>query len=574
MIRIFKGIGERKLAQWAVAYIAGAWLLLQVLDVLAETFTWSPVVERVATVLLVMGLPAALVLAWYHGERGRQRASAVELLMLGGILVAAGAAVTTVTGGRGGPVDTAAVSAEDVVDTGLPDDASIAVLAFDNMSGNPEMAWFSEGVSEEILNAVAQIPGLFVQGRTSSFALTDQGLLVTEIGSRLGVANVLDGSVRQDGNRVRITAQLIDARTGGQRWSASYDFVEADLFTIQDAIAEEVAARLELDLAPEAALASRGQTNVPEAHQYYLRGLSGIRRGDQIALEAALQHFDSAIGLDPEYALAFAGKALAYGYLADSYWVPAEAYPLSLAAVEEALRIAPDLGEALGYRGTVQAIFNWDMDAASADLARALAVNPNYWFTHFGYYVYWTALGDLTSACQAAEEGTRVDPLQTLMWDFWILCSVATGDFDGAIDHYRRLMEIKPDYYYIDEYVGDALTALRRYDEAEGAFDRFERLAGHSPYSRVNYLAARGRVPEAEQLIRELEQLDVAAPELLASGWEAIGDRSKALEWLEVGLQGRSGFAVLVRGVRGLQDVVQSPEYKQLAAEYGFPVPN
>ncbi|MFV1988711.1 MAG: hypothetical protein ACC682_15660 [Gemmatimonadota bacterium] len=572
----FTQIRERKLVQWVVAYAAGAWVLLQIVDVLAETFTWNPAVERIVTVLLAVGFAAILVLAWYHGEQGRQNVTGVELLMLGGILLVAGAAVVAVSRGGSAGEEPGATTpeAQEVLEEGeAPDvpEASVAVLAFANMSGDPESSWFSEGISEEILNAVAQIPGLFVAARTSSFALSNRELQAGEIGRILGVANVLEGSVRRDGDQVRITAQLIDASTGFHRWSANYDFVEAAMFTIQDSIAHMVASRLELDLAPDAAPAGRNQTQIAAAHDFYLRGNNGIASGDEDGLKSALQHFDAALALDPGYALAWAGKSLAYAALADAYMAPAEAYPLALVAADSALRLAPDLAEALATRGSVRLVFSWDLDAAGADILRASELNPNYWLVHTSLFWYRASRGDLATACDPARRGARMDPFNPLAWEFLIWCSVAIGDWEGAVAQYERQLEADPGFTYVYSAVGIAYTALGMDEEAERAIARYEQIADRPTVSRVVYLVAKGRVPEAERVVLDLEQAENVPPELVAQAWETLGNRDRALEWLERGMETRSGFAVLLPMLRDMESVMRSTEYASLARRYGLP---
>jgi TolB-like protein len=209
-------IRNRKLAQWGLAYLAGAWVLLQVLDFVSGSFGWSPRVARVATVLAAAGFLAVLVLAWYHGERGRQKPGVAELAILGVITIAGGGAAWMLRGDAPQPLPVVAAS-EPI------EQNSIAVLSFVDMSAGKDQEYFSDGISEEILNALARTPGLRVAARTSSFLFKGKQVKVEEVGRQLRVANVLEGSVRRFQDRVRIAAQLIDARNGFQIWSATYD---------------------------------------------------------------------------------------------------------------------------------------------------------------------------------------------------------------------------------------------------------------------------------------------------------------------------------------------------------------
>ena len=220
---------ERKLAQWGLAYLAGAWVCLQVLQYLADSFAWPPQVQRVAAVLAVVGLVVVLVLAWFHGEHGRQRVSATEAVLLALVLLAGGALAWVFRGETGEPA--LKEGGQPVV---LPvEQNSIAVLPFTESTNSQEDDYFGDGIAEEILDALAKTPGLRVAARASSFSFKGGNASVEEIGRKLHVAHVLDGSVRRDGNLVRITVQLVDAANGYQLWSEKFDRELKDIFTVQ-----------------------------------------------------------------------------------------------------------------------------------------------------------------------------------------------------------------------------------------------------------------------------------------------------------------------------------------------------
>ena len=245
-------IGRRKLVQWLLGYLAGAWVLLQVLGLLASTYSWPPSAMRVGVAVAVLGFFLALVLAWYHGEQGVQRATRAEAMLLVLILAVGGAAIWHSERGRSlAPPSAAAnprAAAKPTVAPATKTNAlkSIAVLPFDNMSADPENEFFSDGLSEEILNSLARIDGMQVVGRTSSFQFKGKSEDLRRVGEKLGVDTVLEGSVRREGERARITAQLIRTADGLHLWSETYDRTLKDTLAVQLDIAEKVAGALDV----------------------------------------------------------------------------------------------------------------------------------------------------------------------------------------------------------------------------------------------------------------------------------------------------------------------------------------
>ena len=232
---LFARVRARKLFQWAAAYVAGAWLVLQLIDVLTDRLAWPDVIFRAAIVLLAVGFLAALVVAWYHGERGEQRVSGVELGMLAGIFTLAAVSVMYFAG-----TSPTAVAGDVPAADAAPHAGSIAVIPFVNMSGDAEQEYFSDGLTEELLNVLAQQQGLRVASRTSSFAFKGSRVPVDSIARALRVAHVLEGSVRRDGEHIRITAQLIKADDGYHVWSQTYDRQLASVFAVQDEISRAI----------------------------------------------------------------------------------------------------------------------------------------------------------------------------------------------------------------------------------------------------------------------------------------------------------------------------------------------
>jgi TolB-like protein len=363
---LWNRLRQRKLFQWALAYLAGAWLLLQVLDLLAGRFGWPDALFRVAAVLLGVGFLAALVLAWYHGERGEQKVTAMEIGMLAGILVMAGAAVAFVGGGTGerapAPDPAAARSPESAA---VAEQGSVAVLRFADMSPAQDQEYLSDGIAEEILNALAKLEGLRVAARTSSFSFEGKDVPIPEIARQLEVAHVLEGSVQRAGDRVRITAQRIDAKTGYHLWSEKYDREIDDVFAVQDEIARAIVEALRVTLTGDRGgrLAEAGTDDI-EAYSLYLQGRFYFNKYTEADLRRSIELYQQALAKDPGYARASAAIAFVWTGLADDWVAPKEAYPQARAAALQALALDSTLSAGHVALGAVLMLHDWDLAGA------------------------------------------------------------------------------------------------------------------------------------------------------------------------------------------------------------------
>ena len=396
---------ERKLVQWALAYAAGAWLVLQVLSLVAGTYEWPPLAMRAAVGAVGVGFPVALVLAWYHGERGAQRVSGTELAILT-LLLAVGGGVLWRVGPRSA-APTPDVPAKAPA-TAIPE-KSIAVLPFVNMSGDAKNEYFSDGITEEILNALAQIPGLKVAARTSAFAFKGKGEDLRKVGETLGVAHVLEGSVQSAGDEVRITAQLIDARSGYHVWSEKYDRKLTSMFAIEDEISRAIADKLRMQWTGNQALV-RDATRDPDAHALYLRALAAIaQRGD--ALTEAARLLEEATTRDPGYAAAWAQLSQVFELLP---WYELDAWQPALENAERAARraLALDPQSAEGHAALANVLRDrFEFAEADREYQRSLELNPGNSEVHNQYGQLLDAIGQFAGAVEHEQIASLQDPL-------------------------------------------------------------------------------------------------------------------------------------------------------------------
>jgi len=319
MNHLWQKLRQRKMAQWAGAYVAAAWALLQVLELAADSYGWPPYVMQTAIGAAVLFFLVTLLLAWYHGERGAQKVSGTELLILALLLAIGGGLLATNFHGR----DALPQSEEPEYTAPVATDAkSVAVLPFMDLTQSGDNAWFVDGLTEEILNSLSQLSDLKVIARTSSFQFKDQDRDIRAIARTLGVANIVEGSVRRSGDRLRVTAQLIRASDGVHLWSDTYDRNAEDVFDVQRDVAEKIAATLDvfLDKPKRERMFSVGTQKV-EAFKAFQQGqalFGKAHSGDAVFRETYLakakEFFDRALALDPQFARAALSRSDFYGH--------------------------------------------------------------------------------------------------------------------------------------------------------------------------------------------------------------------------------------------------------------------
>ncbi len=461
---MWKKLRKRKLVQWAAAYAATAWVLLQVLALVGQQFEWSPDLLRLITVTFAIGFVVTVVIAWYHGERGHQQVTGSEVailivtLSLGGGLLWKTAHTPHATSANPPAASTAPVVAR-----------SIAVLPFVNMSGDPKNDYFSDGLAETTLDMLAQVPDLKVIARTSSFAFKGKTLDMREVGAALGAAHLLEGSVQEADNTLRITVQLIRASDGSHLWSRHYDRPIEDLFKVQDEVAREVVQELAIALPPAGAehLTRKRTANVA-AYEEYMKGIT-LMPGRKVAeMREAAAHFEKAIALDPGYARAYAAAGDAYALL-DIYATITDAERARLAAyVAKAVQLAPDLGEAH------VSLADWlnatgDGNGAEREFLLGMKLAPNY-ATGFQWYgeVLLNRFGRPADAVTYLQRAALLDPLSPIVQSSLSDALIGAGRFAEAEALLAKLKSDHPDFARAHEaeamlasMQGDLVRALR-----------------------------------------------------------------------------------------------------------------
>lgn len=418
---------------------------------------------------------------------------------------------------------------------------SIAVLPFVNMSSDKEQEYFSDGLTEEMIDLLGQVPGLRVPARTSSFYFKGKNETIANMAQQLKVANVLEGSVRKAGKRLRITAQLVRADNGYQRWSQTYDREDADVFAVQDDIAKAVVNALQVNLAGEAPATGGRETTNTQAYNQYLLGRQLDRRDSLDADRLAVEAYRQAIELDPNYAAAYAGLAVAEASVADYL---GDAHRLEIAGqdADKAIKLAP--GDAIGYsaRGYIRTTWLWDWPGAQADTEKALSLGPRNSDVQHRYARLLFSQGRQLQAIAAQKKATELDPLSSNAWENLGHYYTSTGDYGSAEAALSRAIELEPTSVFALNNLGTLRLVQGKGQEALDAFRKMGDVEGFRSAGIAMAEHTLGHAKESQQALQETitkhaQEAAYQIAEILA--WR--GEKDQAFEWLERAYKQRDG---------------------------------
>jgi serine/threonine-protein kinase len=472
----------------------------------------------------------------------------------------------------------------------VPRVASVAVLPFVNMSADPENEFFSDGMTEELINALTRVEGLRVASRTSAFAFKGRDADIREIGQRLSVTTVLEGSVRRAGNRLRVTAQLINVADGYHLWSETYDRELADVFEVQDELSRSIVNTLRPKLtgagAGRGTVTISGPLVVPatadlDAYTAYLKGrffwhtrtLNGYRSG--------IEMFEAARARDPSFALPYTGIADCWAMLGFDYFggvPPGEGMPRAKAAAERALELDDSLAEAHSPLGVVAMLWDWDWAEAERCFRRALELNPDYVPALLWYSFLLTIRGRHDESLATVRHSAEVEPLAMIVHQSVARSLHYAGRHDEAVSHCRRLLEMDPSFVTGYETITRPLCSLGRLGEAESYAREGAARSGRWSLllSSLGYvLGQAGKRTEAQAILGELQE---QARRRYVPRYHfayvnyGLRDVDAALAYMEAGLAERSGVAVWL-GVDPHVNWLQSePRYRDAARRLGIEV--
>jgi adenylate cyclase len=411
---------------------------------------------------------------------------------------------------------------------------SIAVLPFVDLSQAHDQEYFCDGISEEILDALAKVEGLRVVARTSSFSFKGKNADVGEIAQKLNVQNILEGSLRREGNRVRITAQLVDAHNGFHVWSDTFERELQGLFAVQDEITRSIVDALKVKLA--VAPSAHAPENT-EAHDLYLQGLYLSNKSDEESLRKSLSLFQRALDKDPTYARAWTGIAKDWLYLADAYVRPLDAYPKVREAASKALALDEQDPEAHCYLGEAKRVLDRDVDGEEAEVNRALQLDRNsasaHLFLAFGVHA---ERGEWENAVVEMRKAEKLDPLSPAVSNWLAWAYVGNGQIDDAIRQAERTLQLDANYMYRDPILATAYREKGDYARAISLYKKTEEATGIPQAGLAITYAKMGRQSDARQILDELKKLSATkyvAADVIASIYVALGEKDEAFRWME-----------------------------------------
>ncbi len=453
---------------------------------------------------------------------------------------------------------------------------TIAVLPFVNMSADPENEYFSDGISEEILNALTRVEGLQVTARTSSFSFKGKNEDIRQIGSKLGVSTILEGSVRRAGKRIRITAQLINTADGYHIWSEVYDSDLEDIFEVQDEISMKILNRLKENFSetkkPEQIV--KAPTENLEAYNLYLKGRYYWNKSNPEDAAKAIRNFEEAIRLDPEFALPYCALSYCYSFMGSAGLMPpAEAFPKAKDYTLKAIELDPNHPDSHLSLAIIKFFHNWDFEGAESSLEKAESLSFNSSLVNQVHGWFLIARGDFGKAIEKMQQALVLDPLSLTL-----ICNLAdayafAGRFEEALEQYDKAIEMDPSFRRAFEGKGMMYLSLGEYDKAIENLEQYHKLIGH-PLKGLSSLghayAMSGQKEKALECLDKLNQRSAAEPDKVfhmdyAFLYAGLRDHDKAFYYLNKTYENRMGIACL-----GMIFCIRYPHLKELKSDPRF----
>jgi TolB-like protein/Flp pilus assembly protein TadD len=582
----FAELKRRNVYKVGIAYIVAGWALSQGIAQVLPVFDIPNWVIRLMVLLIIIGLPIALVLAWTfeltpEGIKRTETADAMpgtarqkKHTWIYIVVIGAAVSIGLFFLGRYSAATRTVEDGRPPASAGSLPQKSIAVLPFDNLSRDPDNAYFAEGVQDEILTRLAKVADLKVISRTSTQHFKSAPENLPEIAKRLGVMHILEGSVQKASDQVRVNVQLINALTDAHLWADTYDRKLTDIFAVETEIAKAIADTLQAKLtgSEQHVIAAR-PTESTEAHQLYLKGRYFWNKRTGNDLKKSIDYFQQAIAADPNYALAYAGVADAYvwlpGYTAGT---PRDCYPKAKAAARKALELDDTLAEACTSLALAIWLYDFDSSQAIREFQRAIELNPNYAIAHQQYgNNTLSALGRFDDAIGEGKRAIELDPLSLVINTDLGSDYYYARRYDEAIAQLRKTLEMDPGFYIAHLVLGQVLDAKGARDAAIVECQKARALNDDPAVLGVLARAygLSGNKIEAEKILDQLKELSkqrYVSAYSFALVYLGLGDKEEALRWLEQSYQDRAGSDIGYIRVDPLLDPLRGdPRFEALA---------
>jgi TolB-like protein len=579
--QFWQELKRRNVVRVITVYAASAFVVLELVDIITDPFGLPDWTLKLVVVLLAVGLIVAVILSWIydiHPEDGIVRTEPVNKLRAkkapkssNSWKIASYISFAVITG----LIILNLMRRKGMENQDQPVGMSIAVLPFEDMSPEQDQEYFCDGISEEIINSLAQVPELKVIARTSSFSYKDKNQDIREIALALGVETIVEGSVQKIGDQIRIMVQLIHAEDGIHLWSKRFDRKFTDLFAIQDEISRSIVENMKLELLGSQTENTKGQTVNLEAYQLYLQGRHFWHRRTKQDLRQSIKYYQETIKLDSNYALAYAG--LADAYFISAYWRYMnykEAYESGKEFALKAISLDPNISEAYATLGGIATWYEWDWKDAEEQILKALHLNPNYASGYQYYSELQSLLGNHSGARKNIDKAIALNPNSTVMYALSSNYYYDTGDFDKALADDTKSSELalfnRPRLRAIR-----CLVRLQKYEDAIHEMNRMlTRIPGYQSDEDLDsiYLAA-GIKGAVRGFIRHMEKdayknyFAMSSPNISIAGMYAlIDDPAKSLEFIEKAYQEREANVVEIYKGLDFRILRDNPRYLELLA--------
>jgi TolB-like protein/Flp pilus assembly protein TadD len=602
---VFAELKRRNVYKVAVAYAVLSWLLIQAASIFFPAFDAPSWVMKIFIIVIIFGFPVALILSWAfeitpegikleseiepNKSIKRRTGRKIVAVTIALAVVAAGLFVYQLVLQR--PTTTPTASAARTEAATVAPNKSIAVLPFVNLSHDQENAFLADGIQEEILTRLANVSELKVISRTSAAKFRSSPDNLREIAGKLGVANILEGSVQKSADQVRVNVQLINTTIDAHLWADTYDRKLTDVFAIETEIAKAVADKLKAKLTgrEQHAISSR-PTESSEAHQLYLKGRYFWNKRTSDGLKTGIGYFNQAIEKDPGYGPAYAGLADAYAVLPNYSETPGQdAYPKAEAAALKALELNNDLAEAHISLANVRLWHRWG-NGAESEFKKGLQLNSNYSTGHQWYSIYLAVTGRLGDAITEMERAKELDPFSIIINTELGCPYLYSKQYDRAIAYFGKALEMDADFPFAHFALAEAYDRSGRYKEALAEHAKAVALAQqqhavalHGTDAPAAWYALTGPLQNAyralhgpgywQQRLESAKKLHAehAAPATAVAGIYAIlGDNEQAFAWLEKAYQESDDFLVFVNIQPQFENVHSDPRFAALMRKIGF----
>jgi len=586
---------RRNVLRVGAAYIVSSWLLIQVAETIFPLFGFGDTPARLVVIVLAIAFIPSMVLAWVFEitpeglkrdadvdreqsithKTGKQLDRIILVVLALALAYFAFDRFVLVPARVAEIVEETAQQARSDALVESYGDQSIAVLPFVNMSDDAGNEYFSDGISEELLNVLAKIPELRVISRSSAFSFKGKNIKATDVARELNVAHILEGSVRKAGNQVRITVQLIEARSDTHLWSETYNRTLDDIFAIQDEIAEVVMTQLKVTLL--GGVPTVKETN-PEAYEAYLKGRHHLNKWRIEEFAKSLEYFQQAVEKDPNFAPAYVGLAESYFNLGLWGILPTkEAYPKSNTIVMQALELDDTLADAHRVLADVRCFYDWDWQGAEQAYKRAIELNSSLATAHNSYAFFFTAIMRHDDALAEIKLARELDPVSLMInsdlgWAYYF-----ARQYDQAIIQFQRALELDPSLAISQFALGHVYEQKQMFVESVAAFQKAVSLSP-SDLEAIAGLghgyAVAGRREEALEIVARLKQPSqqkIPPSWGIATIYIGLGDKDEAFVWLEKAYEERQAQLIYIQIEPVLDPLRNDPRFQDLVRRMNFP---